>query len=95
MTSYVVPGVLVGWNTYVSRMWFGFLLPLLLLAPFAVSLVLPVTRARGRRLLQDVEDPQSPEEELSKGEVLLLENKEETRYFISDMKGRNERYFMF
>jgi len=98
MASYVVPGVLVGWHTFLSRMWFGFLLPLLLIAPFAVTMMAPLS-AEGRQ--QVTSKPPDPEgggasgdetasggtdelkrqsDELnSKGEVILLENKEETR----------------
>merc|ERR1719295_331277 len=70
VTSYIVPAVLVGWNTFVSRAWFGFLLPLLLLGPFAVWLAFPLTRPIPPKTNQtDLEDPQmtSPEDELAKG----------------------------
>ena len=95
----MLSGVLVGWHTFVSRMWFGFLLPLLLIAPFAVTMMAPLS-AEGRQQVPSSKppDPEGGEgsgdetpsggtdelkrqsDELnSKGEVILLENKEETR----------------
>merc|ERR1712083_329351 len=36
MGNYWLPALLVGWNTYVARITFAFLLPLLLVAPFGI-----------------------------------------------------------
>ena len=69
VSGYLVPIVLIGWNTYVSRLWFGLMLPLLLAAPFAIWMALPSVRPTA----------DEKNEELGKGEVCLLENKEEAR----------------
>jgi phosphatidylinositol glycan class O len=37
--GYVLPALLIGWNTYISRIWFGLFLPMLLIAPIAIWLV--------------------------------------------------------
>ena len=95
----MLSGVLVGWHTFVSRMWFGFLLPLLLIAPFAVTMMAPLSTEGRQQVPSKPPDPEGGEgssdetpsggtdelkrqsDELnSKGEVILLENKEETRY---------------
>ena len=34
--GYILPAVFIGWNTYISRVWFGLFLPMLLIAPFAI-----------------------------------------------------------
>jgi len=84
ISGYLVPIVLVGWNTFVSRLWFGLLLPLLLLAPFAIWMVLPIGGIFNQKPSKNGGEENgggdsSKDEELAKGEVFLLENKEETR----------------
>ena len=45
--GYILPAVLIGWNTYISRIWFGLLLPMLLISPFAIWLVFQSLRPKG------------------------------------------------
>ena len=45
--GYVLPALLIGWNTYISRIWFGLLLPMLLISPFAIWLVFQSLRPKG------------------------------------------------
>ena len=90
--GYIIPIILIGWNTYIARIWFGLLLPLLLIAPFAIWMVVPSVRP-----IQLASNHPKPDlelnstshgslghssilaQELAKGEVFLLENKEEAR----------------
>ena len=92
--GYLLPMLFIGWNTYISRIWFGLFLPLLLIAPFGIWMVIQTVRPK--RLAPntsntDIEiNASSPHHdswgptvnlarELAKGEVFFLENKEETR----------------
>ncbi|XP_040567503.1 GPI ethanolamine phosphate transferase 3 [Lepeophtheirus salmonis] len=59
--SYIIPFILVTWNTYVSRILFGLALPLLFLSSYTVSLFAPFLIKNGK------------EEEKKKGELILLE----------------------
>ncbi len=60
--DYYLPAVLIGWNTFVSRITFGFLLPLLLLAPFSLH----------KLWLQDQVSNEDLEEALEEGEAVLV-----------------------
>ena len=90
--GYIIPIMLIGWNTYITRIWFGVLLPLLLIAPFAIWMVVPSVRPiqlSSNLPKADVELNSTSQDslgyssilaqELAKGEVFLLENKEEAR----------------
>ena len=44
--GYVLPALLIGWNTYISRIWFGLFLPMLLITPFAIWMVFQSLRPK-------------------------------------------------
>lgn len=73
--GFLLPVVLVGWNTFVSRILFGITLPLLLTAPFTLWLRFPSLR----RNLPNEEGRTLKTSDLEQGEVVLIEHVEETR----------------
>ena len=61
--NYWLPVLLVGWNTFVSRIIFAFLLPLLLTAPFGIySFLKPHVKIDLDKNPNDTEDPNTEEE---------------------------------
>ena len=61
--NYWLPALLVGWNTFVSRIIFAFLLPLLLTAPFGIySFLKPHVKIDLDKNPNDTEDPNTEEE---------------------------------
>jgi len=68
--NYIIPAILVGYNTFVSRILFAFLLPLLLVAPFGIYLNVPETQVVSNVDLSEVLG--------EKGEKLLIEQGDET-----------------
>ena len=92
--GYILPAVLIGWNTYISRIWFGLFLPMLLIAPFAIWMVFqslrpkPFDATSTRETDIELSTSSSDEslkthanlsKELGNGEVFFLENIHQTR----------------
>ena len=83
--GHLVPGLLVGWNTFSSVIISGVSLPLLILAPPLLWLHLPALRPRPPATNGSVAGPEEPligdclHSELMKGEALFLDRAEETR----------------
>lgn len=92
--GYILPMLFIGWNTYISRIWFGLFLPVLLIAPFTIWILMQTVRPRELAVVYsrtDIELNASSDhsdswsanaifvKELAKGEVFFLENKEDTR----------------
>ena len=73
--NYWLPALLVGWNTFVSRLWFGVMLPLLVVAPFAIYIMVKPSK-------EDVGIVQVERDLLVDGEkvmVLAEQRKDEAR----------------
>jgi phosphatidylinositol glycan class O len=70
--SFWLPALLIGWNTFVSRLWFGFMLPLLLVAPFTVFMTVPSARELCAKNLAN-------DESLAQGETVLIEQRDEAK----------------
>ena len=95
MFGYILPALFIGWNTYISRIWFGLFLPMLLISPFAIWMVFqslrpkPPNNSTTPNLDFDKNTPPSAHEswgpnislskELGNGEVFFLENVHHTR----------------
>ena len=84
LQSFVLPALLIGWNTFVNRILFALALPLLLVAPFTLWIWLPMIR----RYRRESSVPQETETTLSatlrwsdleQGEMAILECAEEAR----------------
>ena len=76
--SYVLPAVMIGWNTYAARIVFGISLPLLLVAPFTLWLRMPSVR-KSLATMNDSGDKNNKYFDVDKGEVILLERADETK----------------
>ena len=75
-----LPAVLIGWNTFATRLVFALALPVLVLAPLTLWLTCPSIR---RHFLAGVEgnpvDSFSADEDFDRGEVFLLKRPEEAK----------------
>jgi len=81
--NYWLPGLLVGWNTYVSRITFAFLLPLLLVAPFGIYTFLQFGLlginhiVEEEKKMENSTDESTLEGSLEDGEAVLLSHGDE------------------
>ena len=95
--GYVLPALFIGWNTYISRIWFGLFLPMLLVAPFALWMTFQSLRPKPALSKRDIDtNPSSPTRnlrgpsdelirELGKGELLFIERIDQTRSQMFDL----------
>ena len=92
--GYILPALFIGWNTYISRIWFGLFLPMLLVAPFALWMTFQSIRPKPTlpKSGMDVNPSQNlkgPSDELirelGKGELLFIERIDQTRSQVFDL----------
>jgi len=76
LSSNILPFVLITWNTYCGSILSGLALPLLVLAPAALWYARPGMRPQGK---EEKDMWGTMEEELQRGEAVLLERVEESR----------------
>ena len=82
--GYILPALFIGWNTYISRIWFGLFLPMLLVAPFALWMTFQSLRRKP--ILSKVTGPSDELiRELGKGELLFVERIDQTRSQVFDL----------
>ena len=95
--GYILPALFIGWNTYISRIWFGLFLPMLLVAPFALWMTFQSIRPKPTLPKSGMDiNPSSPSRnlggpsdelirELGKGELLFIERIDQTRSQMFDL----------
>lgn len=77
LAGFLIPVVMVGWNTFTSRIIYGICLPLLLISPFTMWLRFPDLRRQFQTAAVEVKTLES--QDLDQGELVLVEFQEETR----------------
>ncbi|XP_059089555.1 GPI ethanolamine phosphate transferase 3-like [Tigriopus californicus] len=77
LAGFLIPVVMVGWNTFTSRIIYGICLPILLISPFTMWLRFPDLRRQFQTAAVEVKTLES--QDLDQGELVLVEFQEETR----------------